>query len=116
MTQEKLIFVYNADSGKLNAMLDIAHKMVSPSTYACDLCSITHGVLSEKEAWSAFRAESERELVFYHRDEFEEQYDQRFTYPVVLQEEEGSLREVLTAAQIASVNDPEQLIGLIRAL
>ena len=33
----KLIFVYNANSGKLSAALDIAHKIISPSTYQCRL-------------------------------------------------------------------------------
>ena len=45
----KLIFVYNAKSGKLNALFDIAHKIVKPETYQCSLCAITHDALSEKK-------------------------------------------------------------------
>jgi len=41
----KLIFVYNADSGLLNAMKDWAHKIVSPETYPCSLCALTYNNL-----------------------------------------------------------------------
>jgi hypothetical protein len=59
MTQ--LIFVYNADSGGLNTLFDIAHKVVSPETYSCSLCMLTHGVLSERTAWK-LTAETLNEL------------------------------------------------------
>lgn len=54
----KLIFVYNAESGKLNALLDIAHKVIKPETYQCFLCALTHDALSEKKAWSDFKAKT----------------------------------------------------------
>lgn len=39
---KKLIFIYKAKSDKLSKMIDFAHKIISPSTYACDLCSLTY--------------------------------------------------------------------------
>ncbi|NJM95354.1 MAG: GTPase, partial [Acaryochloridaceae cyanobacterium CSU_5_19] len=39
---DRLIFVYNANSGGINTALDIAHKLLSPSTYRCNLCRLTH--------------------------------------------------------------------------
>jgi hypothetical protein len=36
-----LVFVYNADSGVFNTLSDIAHKIFSPETYACNLCALT---------------------------------------------------------------------------
>ncbi len=44
-TEKALIFVYNADSGLLNAINDGILKIVSPSTYQCSLCSLTFGVV-----------------------------------------------------------------------
>lgn len=35
MSQPSLIFVYNANSGMWNTMLDTIHKTVSPETYQC---------------------------------------------------------------------------------
>ena len=37
---KEYLFVYNAKSDKLHKYLDFAHKIISPKTYACDLCSL----------------------------------------------------------------------------
>ncbi|MDX1689131.1 MAG: hypothetical protein R3248_14200, partial [Candidatus Promineifilaceae bacterium] len=80
----KLIFVYNAHSGLFNAALDGIHKLVSPESYPCELCALTYGAIAERDEWRQFRRRSEHEMVFYHKDEFEEAYEQTFTYPIVL--------------------------------
>ena len=51
---QKLIFVYNADSGFLNTLGDFAHKIVRPSTYPCNLCAVTFGNLGMKMEWKKF--------------------------------------------------------------
>ena len=70
MSKTKLVFVYNADSGLFNTVTDIAHKMLSPKTYECNLCSITHGVFKIRENWVAFLEELDAECEFLHKDEF----------------------------------------------
>jgi hypothetical protein len=89
----KLIFVYNANSGKLNSLLDSAHKIASPSTYECALCHLTFGFFKENELWLHFResltkTNSSIALEFLHKDEFEKQYWSKwlpkYTYPIVL--------------------------------
>ena len=59
----KLLFVYNANSGKLSALLDGLHKMVSPSTYDCNLCAMTFGHFLEDPTWKEFREKSENECM-----------------------------------------------------
>ena len=54
MTETTLLFVYNADSGKLNALKDAIHKVVKPSTYPCSLCTVTYGNLGMKRTWKTF--------------------------------------------------------------
>ncbi len=106
------IFVYNADTGAVNLALDIAHKLISPATYKCDLCSLTHGALKEKEAWTRFRNATEDELIFLHRDEFERTYTQRFSLPVVLLEKPGGMLEVLLGSeQIHELDSIDALIS-----
>ncbi len=80
----KILFIYNADSGKLNSLFDIAHKVISPSTYKCSLCSLTHNALNEKSEWANFKKSSKHNLQFLHKDEFEAQYSTKFEYPVIL--------------------------------
>jgi len=70
MASTKLVFVYNADSGLFNTVTDIAHKMLSPKTYECNLCSITYGVFKIRETWVKFLEELDAECEFLHKDEF----------------------------------------------
>jgi hypothetical protein len=73
---KKLIFVYNADSGKWNAYLDMAHKIFSPSTYPCSLCDITYGVFKIRPEWDEFVQKSPIPFDFLHKDEFLAAYPQ----------------------------------------
>ena len=70
----KLIFVYNADSGLFNTVSDIAHKVLSPKTYSCNLCALTHGHFKIKQDWVEFLEQIDAELEFLHRDEFLNNY------------------------------------------
>ena len=108
----KLIFVYNANSGKLNTLFDIAHKLLSPGTYQCDLCSLTHGALSEKQAWKEFRERSGLEMEFLHKDEFEKLHKNSFDYPVILKQSD-SIDLFLNADEISRVYSVDELIALI---
>ena len=45
--ESELIFVYNAKSGMVNELLDFAHKIVSPSTYNCNLYAISSVIGAE---------------------------------------------------------------------
>ena len=71
---DKLIFVYNADSGILNAIKDLIHKNVSPETYSCSLCAVTYDNLGMKREWKQFVQSLNRSVEFLHRDEMAEKY------------------------------------------
>lgn len=114
----KLIFVYNANSGKLNLYKDIAHKIFSPQTYPCSLCAITFGVLTENEKWKRFREQSNLTMEFHHIDEFEETYRskwlQKFNYPVILAENSEDLEVFISKEELDGMKDAQELINLIR--
>src|SRR4030065_960816 len=78
----KIIFVYNANSGFINSILDIGHKVISPHTYECNLCNMTYGVVSEREEWKRFRKSS--------KDEFEKKYKEKREYPIILKINEAN--------------------------
>lgn len=65
-----VIFVYNADSGLFNLVSDMAHKLISPDTYNCQLCMLTHGNLGMRDQWREYLDSLEVEKEFLHRDEF----------------------------------------------
>lgn len=105
----KLVFVYNADSGLLNTLSDIGHKLISPQTYQCSLCALTYGLLSERKQWRQFRERSTIEMEFLHKDEFAEKYAQKFAYPVVLNEKKD-LRVLISQQELNQIKTLAELI------
>lgn len=69
-----LVFVYNADSGVFNSLTDIAHKIISPDTYQCNLCNLTHGYFKARQEWVKFLSDLDADIEFLHRDEFLQKY------------------------------------------
>jgi hypothetical protein len=109
-----LLFVYNADSGKLNALLDSAHKIVSPSTYNCQLCQLTYGLMNEKAAWKQFREQLDEEVTFLHRDEYKKQYNEQHAYPFLARADNDGLEILLSAIDLAEIQSTDDLISRIQ--
>ncbi|MDH5571898.1 MAG: hypothetical protein OEY89_09045 [Gammaproteobacteria bacterium] len=99
----KLIFVYNADSGLFNTVTDIAHKILSPKTYSCHLCALTHSYFSVRDNWVKFLEKLAIECEFLHRDEFQEKYRVLVTdLPVIYISHTDQLEMLLDKAEIDS--------------
>ena len=111
---KKLIFVYNANSDLASSMLDAIHKVVSPSTYKCNLCMITHSVLAEKSDWKEFRENLEIDSEFLHKDEFERKYKIKGKYPSVFLKNKGNLKEIIPKKEIDNCKDINDLKKLVK--
>ena len=115
--REKLFFIYNADSGTRNAIMDSMHKIFSPQTYDCNLCDITFGVVAENKTWKRFRMESPHEMVFLHRDEFTKTYKSKFGYkfsfPIVLVEGESGFEVLISSEELNQLATAQELIALV---
>lgn len=115
----KLIFVYNANSGIVNSWLDMAHKIVSPATYECDLCNLTHGSFSEKKTWKKFRDASQIAMEFHHKDEFLKKYKSKwlpkYEFPIILFSDHQEISPFMTAQDFKDVDSVELLIEKIEA-
>nr|WP_298794441.1 GTPase [uncultured Allomuricauda sp.] len=113
----KLLFVYNANSGVGNAVLDSMHKVFSPSTYDCNLCDITFGLVSENKTWKRFRQESQHEMVFLHKDEFAKSYASKFgykfTFPIVLIENKSEFDVLISTQELDRVKTADELVKLV---
>jgi len=111
----KIVFVYNADSGIFNLAADIAHKIFSPQTYACNLCAITHSNFGMKKDWKEYLDALDNPLEFLHADEFKAKHNfEKVSLPAIFVEEHGSLREIADAAQInqsKSIDDLKSIIN-----
>jgi len=109
----ELVFVYNAESGKLSALLDLGHKILSPESYKCNLCSLTHGNFTERKEWKRFKELTSLDLVFLHKDEFEQEYGKRFSYPIVLKKDKG-IEVFIATEELNKIVSPTQLIELVQ--
>lgn len=110
----KIIFVYNAESGIANSILDIGHKILKPDTYSCNLCQLTFGTFTENSEWKKFRKSSNHEMEFLHKDEFEKKYNEALNYPTVLQiTKDGKLTELIKSERLDEINSVQELINII---
>jgi len=112
----ELLFVYNADSGLFNAMADTAHKVFSPQTYACNLCKVTYGLMTEKRAWRRFIEDLDVDALFVHRDELRQRFPQLdIQLPAVLRRSGDQDPDVCLAAEALnrceSIDDLTTLVG-----
>jgi hypothetical protein len=66
-----LLFVYNANAGYWNGVMDSLHKIFSPKTYPCSLCAITYGLRKIEPDWDEFIKTELKDFnpQFLHKDE-----------------------------------------------
>ncbi len=111
---QKLLFVYNADSGLGNGLLDAAHKVLSPHTYSCRLCELTYGTFLEKPEWKRFRKKCDVPMEFLHKDEFRKAYASKFmpalTFPIVLEITDQEMNIFLGTRELNALEDTEDLV------
>lgn len=114
---EKLVFIFNADSGAINSIKDFFHKMVKPSTYECNLCAVTFGNFGMKKEWSKYvqELESEVKTEFLHRDEFENMYpqvkDAKYPSTYFLKGDEVNL--FISQAEMNAINSIDELKSMV---
>ena len=114
---QKLLFIYNANSGLRNLLIDGAHKILSPKTYDCNLCDITFGAFSENSRWKKFRKESELPMEFLHKDEFKKEYASKFSkkydFPIVLAVTHSGMEIMVNTHELNALAKAEDLMHLI---
>ncbi|MHA1350227.1 MAG: hypothetical protein ACTSPZ_05240 [Promethearchaeota archaeon] len=112
--KNKLIFIYNADSGLLNTVKDFWHKALRPSTYQCNLCQTTFGSFGVKKEWKSFISTLEVDTEFLHKDEFLEKYDvQDAKYPSAYLLEGGVLRLLISQEEMDKVTTTTEMEDLV---
>jgi hypothetical protein len=106
-----LLFIYNANSGKLNALFDAGHKIFNPSTYPCSLCALTFDTFTENKTWKDFRKESNLNMEFYHKDEFMSKFPNvKIAYPSVLKLENNQVTTLFNNEVLNEILNIDELI------
>lgn len=108
----RLIFVYNADGGIAQGIMDSVHKTLSPSTYPCSLCAITYGAFTMDPRWRAWLKALPVPSVLYHKDD--SPYPD-LALPVVLVERSGQVATLVSAERLDKLASVDALIAEIEA-
>jgi hypothetical protein len=114
MNDNKLVFVYNADSDGISLVKDFWKKILRPSSYQCRLCGVTYGAFSMKKDWKKFISGLNVETEFLHRDEFEMKYRiKNALYPSAYLEQNGELKLLISQEEMNSVNNLDEMEALV---
>lgn len=110
--ETELVFVYKARSDLFSRVTDFAHKVISPKTYSCSLCRLTHGHLGMHREWAAFVQSFPMKVSFRYQDQVES-HPQEDLPQVWLRQ--GSDRHLLIGAdELNAVPSLEALMELIK--
>jgi hypothetical protein len=111
----RLLFVYNADGGLLNAVRDMAHKIAAPESYPCSLCAITYGWVAMHGRWRRFLDSLPHDKAFHHRDDFIAAFPHcDAALPAILLERHSAPPCVLISAEeLDALTDLGALISLL---
>ncbi|HXO20553.1 MAG TPA: hypothetical protein VOA87_11600 [Thermoanaerobaculia bacterium] len=90
-TIDRLIFVFSAGSGALNAFVDSAKKLLMIK--GCTLCGITHGLAGEKSEWKECKEEIGVPVDYVHSDEIDARLGRVVgeSLPCIVAEAQGEL-------------------------
>lgn len=113
MKRMHLLFVYNADSDLFSSVTGFVHKIISPQTYNCNLCTLTYGNLTMKQEWKNFLEDLPVEKTFLHKNEFEKQYKQSIDLPAIFYVEEGMPIILIPSSEINHYHSLDQLMAAL---
>ncbi len=113
--KEKLIFIYNASDDLISVSFDFVHKIVSPSTYKCNLCKITYGNVSMHNKWKEYIYNSSYDFEFLYKNNYLEYHkDLKIeNFPVAYKYNGNSYDVFISKKEFDSCNDLEALIQIV---
>lgn len=114
---KKLIFVYNAEDGFINVIMDSLRKIISPKTYPCKLCAITYNNFSMQEEWKNFLRTLPVKKEFLHKSEFIRSYPSlaHLKLPVVLIQDKN-IDVLISADDFLKINTITELKTIIEGI
>ena len=101
---KELIFIYNTKSGFVNELVDFAHKIISPQTYECNLCTITYGTFTMEKSWANYVQSLPVKSVFTYKDKLVDKKLKKIKLPAVFIRDGEELNELISANEINNIN------------
>lgn len=109
MKEQQVLFVYNVNSDLFSAASGWVHKILSPSSYQCHLCTLTYGDFFVKQEWKSFTEMLPVKTVFLHKDEFAGKSEFEVPLPAVFFQSEDGIKEIISQAELNSFQSLDEL-------
>ncbi|MGV8086141.1 MAG: hypothetical protein ACP5N1_00785 [Candidatus Woesearchaeota archaeon] len=110
-----LIFVHNNNSGIISSIKRKINSVSSKNDANCKLYTLIHNKLFIKRLWKNFLNNLSYQKVFFHRKEFKKAHPE-YAYlelPAILLKNPQGIKVLITASEINSMENIDDLIGLI---
>jgi hypothetical protein len=106
-------FIYNAKNGLANSIFDLAHKIISPDTYECILCKITHGAFTDNKKFKQLK--EKYNITLWHIDDYETKYSKESKYPLIIIRDEKQ-KEIgrISTEEINSLTDVDEVEMILK--
>ena len=111
--ESELIFIYNSKSGLVNEFLDFAHKIVSPSTYNCNLCALSYGNFTMKKKWSDYISSLPVRSTFTYKDKVSEYGYDNIKLPSIIFQDKSKSKVIISSEEINKLKKIDQLINIL---
>jgi hypothetical protein len=109
----ELIFIYNAKSDLFSTVSDFAHKIISPSTYSCNLCALTFGSFAVKQEWKSFIQNLPVKTRFLHKEAFQKEFKLQTALPAVFIKINGKAEQIIDSDEIENCETLEDLKKIV---
>lgn len=108
---DRVILVYNAESGLLNTVQSWLNKAFSGECGDCQLCHFTYGLTGMRQPWRELIETLPCPASFLYRAEFQKSYpDFETTFPAILAERDGKLEHLVSADEFADLENLTELV------
>lgn len=109
----ELIFCYNASGNLFSLLTDFMHKVLSPSTYQCRLCSLTYDSFAMKKEWETFIENLPAKTIFLYKDELLAQHNIECELPAVFISFAKKIKQIISAEEIEKCKSLQELKILV---
>lgn len=114
MKNSEIIFIYNAKSGFVHGVMDLAKKTASPKTYPCKLCMVTYSGATMNKLWKQYVANLGIPAVFVHKNEFVKTYPEvSIEFPAILLKTDKTIKMLLSADDFKDIKDLPDLMNAL---
>jgi hypothetical protein len=108
---DRILLVYNAESGLFNALNDWVQKAFSGECRGCRLCHFTYGLNGMRRPWKEFIESLPCPATFLYRAEFQKTYpDFESAFPAIFTERAGKLEQLVSTEELAELENLTELI------